>query len=107
MWCPHDIGRDNWVWGEQGTLEMISSPHEVGEEALTERSPCWEAFGRPFQIFPESDERRVLVVYVFCWGRYGGSPGPRGIDFTSIFLRKIEVFGPGPGRGPSGAGARA
>ena len=20
MWCPHDIGRDSWVWGEQETL---------------------------------------------------------------------------------------
>ena len=39
MWCPHDIGRDSWVWGEQGTLEMMGSPHEVGDEALTERRP--------------------------------------------------------------------
>ena len=35
MWCPHDIGRDSWVWGEQGTLEMMNSPHEVGDEAFT------------------------------------------------------------------------
>ena len=39
MWCPYDIGRDSWVWGKQGTLEMMSSPHEVGDEALTERGP--------------------------------------------------------------------
>ena len=39
MWCPHDIGRDSWVWGEQGTLEMMSSPHEVGDEALIDRRP--------------------------------------------------------------------
>ena len=39
MWCPHDIGRDSWVWGEQETLWMMNSPHEVGEEPLTERSP--------------------------------------------------------------------
>ena len=39
MWCPHDIGRDNWVWGEQGTLEMMSSPHEVGDEAVIKRRP--------------------------------------------------------------------
>ena len=37
MWCPHDIGRDSWVWGEQETLYMMISPHEVGEEALAER----------------------------------------------------------------------
>ena len=30
MWCPHDIGRDSWVWGEQETLEIVNSPHKVG-----------------------------------------------------------------------------
>ena len=45
MWCPHDIGRDSWVWGEQGTLEMMSSPHEVGDEALIERGPLSEGNG--------------------------------------------------------------
>ena len=35
MWCPHDIGRDSWVWGEQEALEMLNSPHEVGDEALS------------------------------------------------------------------------
>ena len=39
MWCPHDIGRDSWVWGEQETLWFMNSPHEVGDEALTKRSP--------------------------------------------------------------------
>ena len=39
MWCPHDIGRDSWVWGEQEALEMLNSPHEVGEEAVSKRSP--------------------------------------------------------------------
>ena len=47
MWCPHDIGRDSWVWGEQGTLEMMNSPHELGDEAPTERSPCREEAGWP------------------------------------------------------------
>ena len=41
----HNIGRDSWVWGEQEALEMISSPHEVGEVAITERSPCREETG--------------------------------------------------------------
>ena len=36
MWCLHDIGRDSWVWGEQETLYNIISPHEVGEEAVTD-----------------------------------------------------------------------
>ena len=39
MWCPHGIGRDSWVWGEQETLEMMNSPHEVGEELLAEIIP--------------------------------------------------------------------
>ena len=39
MWCPHDIGRDSWVWGEQETLCTLNSPHEVGEEAVSKRSP--------------------------------------------------------------------
>ena len=56
MWCPHDIGRDNWVWGEQKTLEMMNSPHELGEVALTERSPCREETGWPL------DEMVVVVV---------------------------------------------
>ena len=34
MWCPHGIGRDSWVWGEQGALEMMNSPHKLGDEAL-------------------------------------------------------------------------
>ena len=38
MKCPHDIGRDSWVWEEQETLYSINSPHEVGDEALTGRS---------------------------------------------------------------------
>ena len=38
MWCPHDIGRDSWEWGEQETLYNIISPHEVGEEAVTDVS---------------------------------------------------------------------
>ena len=39
MWCPHDIGRDSWVWGEQGTLWSMNSPHEVGEEPLADMIP--------------------------------------------------------------------
>ena len=39
MWCRHDIGRDSWVWGEQGTLEMMNSPHELGDETFIEKRP--------------------------------------------------------------------
>ena len=39
MWCPRDIGRDSWVWGEQETLYTMHSPHEVGEEPLAEMIP--------------------------------------------------------------------
>ena len=49
MWCPHDIGRDSWVWGEQETLYMMNSPHEVGEEALFGRiSPLGRKRGVPW-----------------------------------------------------------
>ena len=50
MWGPHDIGRDSWVWEEQGTLEMMRSPHEVEDEALTERSPFREGAGWPVDV---------------------------------------------------------
>ena len=39
MWCPHDIGRDSWVWREQEALKMMNSPHELGDEALIEIRP--------------------------------------------------------------------
>ena len=39
MKSPHDIGRESWVWGEQGALERRYSPHKVGEEALAEWIP--------------------------------------------------------------------
>ena len=35
MWCLHGIGRDSWVWGEQEALEVINSPHKMGDETLT------------------------------------------------------------------------
>ena len=38
MWCPYDIGRESWVWGEQEALCTMNSPHEVGDGALSERS---------------------------------------------------------------------
>ena len=34
MKCPHDIGRDSWVWGEQETLLMMNSPDECGGRTL-------------------------------------------------------------------------
>ena len=62
MWCPHDIGRDSWVWGEQETLWIINSPHEVGEEASSPRgSRCREKTGWPV------DEMVVVVVVVGSW----------------------------------------
>ena len=36
VWSPHDIGRESWVWEEQGALWIGDSPHKVGEEALAE-----------------------------------------------------------------------
>ena len=39
MWSPHDIGRESWVWEEQEALQIVQSPHKVGEEALAEWIP--------------------------------------------------------------------
>ena len=39
MRCPYIIGRDSWVKGYIFVLARPYSPHEVGEESLTERSP--------------------------------------------------------------------
>ena len=50
MWCPQDIGRDSWVWGEQEALKMINSPHELGDETPSERSPCREEAGWPVDV---------------------------------------------------------
>ena len=58
MKFPHNIGRDSWVWGEQETLSKTNSPHEVGEEALTERSPL------SGESVPRSGGAMVLVVAV-------------------------------------------
>ena len=73
MWCPHDIGRDSWVWGEQETLCKTNSPHEVGEEALSRRIPL------SGESVPRSDGVMVVVVVVvesynffknnYCWAR--------------------------------------
>ena len=61
MWCPHDIGRDSWVWGEQETLWMMNSPHEVGEEASSLiGSRCREKTGWP-------TGKIVVVVVVECY----------------------------------------
>ena len=64
MWCPHDIGRDSWVWGEQETLYTVDSPHEVGEEALTERSPL---SGEPV---PWNGGVMVVESYYFLINNY-------------------------------------
>ena len=50
MCCPHDIDRDSWVWGEREALKMMNSPHELGNEAPTERSPCREEAGWPVDV---------------------------------------------------------
>ena len=42
MWCPHDIGRDSWVWGEQETLCTLNSATKWGRRASPGGSPCRE-----------------------------------------------------------------
>ena len=36
---PHDVGRESWVWEEQGAFDVEDSPHKVGEEALSPSEP--------------------------------------------------------------------
>ena len=65
-------------------------------------------------IFPESDERRVLVVrssagaeLSFPGGSRGGPAGIRGIDFRRYFVRRrgtLAIWAPGRGPGRAGAG---
>ena len=40
-------------------------------------------------FFPESDERRVLIVYAFSWGRDAGLPGHRPIH---LVRKTNEIF---------------
>ena len=73
MWCPHDIGRDSWVWGEQETLYTIHSPHEVGEEALPKRRPL------SGESVPWNGLRWLLLLLLFSW-------------FFLVFLCFFEIF---------------
>ena len=41
-----DISRDL----QESTENMMNSPHELGDEAPTERSPCREEAGRPVDV---------------------------------------------------------
>ena len=68
MWCLHDIGRDSWVRGEQEALKMMNSPHELGDEAPTERSPCREEAGWPL------GKMIVVVVVVVVSYRFKNLP---------------------------------
>ena len=57
MWCPYDIGRDSWVWGEQETLYMMNSPQEWGMKPSPRGAPCREEAGWPMG-------KMVVVVVV-------------------------------------------
>ena len=65
MWCPHDIGRDSWVWGEQGTLEMMNSPTKWGMSRSPREAPCREETGWPVGMMIV-----VVVVAVVCFSSW-------------------------------------
>ena len=69
MWCPHGIGRDSWVWGEQGTLEMMNSPHDWGMRRSSKEGPCQEETGWPLG-------KMIVVVVVVVTRRRGVLLGP-------------------------------
>ena len=88
MKFPHDIRRDSWVWGEQETLGNPDSPHEVGEEALTKRSPL------SGQSVPRSGGVMVVESYHFfihhyCWTRWTAYP-PSRLGPVHIFTTFVE-----------------
>ena len=58
MWCPHGIGRDSWVWGEQETLWSMIPPTKWGMKPSLCGSPCREKTGWPV------GEMIVVVVVV-------------------------------------------
>ena len=47
MWCPHHIGRDSWVWGEQETLKSSIPPTKWGKNPSPRGAPCREEAGWP------------------------------------------------------------
>ena len=53
--CRNDIGRDSWVWAEQGLgVAKQNSPQELGEEALAAWSPTRRKTERPVNKIIES-----------------------------------------------------
>ena len=94
------------LYGDPPRNGAICNPHIVCHASTTFTTP-------EHHLFPESDERRVLVVYVFRWGRVV-FPGAgalvrvrcRRIEIM-IFLRKIKVFGLGEGLASPWPGPRA
>ena len=47
MLCPHEIGRDSWDRGGHESVVYCNSPQDLGEEALTERTPLEVETERP------------------------------------------------------------
>ena len=58
--CPHDIGQDSWVWGEQETLWMMNSRQMCGRKPSPGGAPCREEAERP-----TSKIVVVVVIVVF------------------------------------------
>ena len=79
MWCPHGIGRDSWVWGEQETLWSMIPPTKWGMKPSLCGSPCREKTGWPvgemivvvvfplFLFFVFVDDFLILYCFFFCF----------------------------------------
>ena len=50
MWCPHNIGRDSWVWEEQLNLEIMISPTKGGMRRSSREGPCQKETGWPVDV---------------------------------------------------------
>ena len=87
MWCPHDIGRDSWVWGEQDTLWSMIPPTKWGKNPSPKGSPCREETGWPVGKMIVVVVVVVVVVLVFLslhrllFGFQVISPGPFSLQF--------------------------
>ena len=70
MWCPHDIGRDSWVWGEQETLYIRFPPTKWGMKPSPRGAPCREEAGWPMGKMVAAAAAAAVVVVVVAVESY-------------------------------------
>ena len=66
MWCPHGIGRDSWVWGEQETLWPWFPPRSGEGSPRREELLVGRKRGGPWVKMVESYN---FFKTNYCWAR--------------------------------------